>query len=338
MGVASTLGLISYLDRPLADQNTPLVDILLDLGAILYCKTNIPQTMMSADSDNNVFGKVLNPHRLSLGAGGSSGGEGALVAMRGSILGVGTDIGGSIRIPALCCGTYGFKPSVHRIPYGGLAFCSRRGSPGFPSVAGPLSNSFEDLSFFTQNVIATKPWDRDAPAIPLPWRSDVANSVPTNLRIGYVLEDPDFKVHPPVRRALEASAKKLTAAGITVIPLTSIPSLQIAFELVCDSFSLDNSKQVLRHIQAGGEPIIPSLVRTMHTVNRKPQGYSVEEIFDLNVAKLEYKSAWNKIFVDNQLDVILCAGAPHTAVPHDEYGTPPYTALWNLLEVRDLCI
>lgn len=101
VGVASTLGLISYLDRPVADQNSPLTDILLELGAILYCKTNIPQTMMSADSDNNVFGKVLNPYKLNLGAGGSSGGEGALVAMRGSVLGVGTDIGGSIRIPAI---------------------------------------------------------------------------------------------------------------------------------------------------------------------------------------------------------------------------------------------
>ena len=63
------------------------------------------------------------------------------------------------------------------------------------------------------------------------------------------------------------------------------------------------------------------------------QGYTVGEVFDFNVARLEYKSAWNKLFVDNQLDVIMCAGAPHTAVLHDEYGAPPYTALFNLLEV-----
>lgn len=93
-GVQSTLGMIAFLDNPPARENSPLVDILLDLGAILYCKTNIPQTMMTADSDNNTFGRTLNPHRLSLGAGGSSGGEGALVAMRGSVIGVGTDIGG----------------------------------------------------------------------------------------------------------------------------------------------------------------------------------------------------------------------------------------------------
>ena len=147
VGVASTIGFTSFLDNPLPTENAPLVKILLELGAILYCKTNIPQTMMTGDSHNFLFGRVLNPHKLKLGAGGSSGGEGALVAMRGSILGIGTDIGGSIRIPALCNGTYGFKPSSHRVPYGGQASPVRAGSPGFPPVAGPLANSFDDLEF-----------------------------------------------------------------------------------------------------------------------------------------------------------------------------------------------
>lgn len=86
-GTQSTLGIVSFLDKEPDDENSPLVDILLDLGAILYCKTNIPTTLMTADSHNNVFGRVLNPHKLSLGAGGSSGGEGALVALRGSVIG-----------------------------------------------------------------------------------------------------------------------------------------------------------------------------------------------------------------------------------------------------------
>lgn len=105
VGVASTAGYVSFLDHPLPEKNSPLVEVLLSLGAILYCKTNIPLTMMTADSQTNLFGRVLNPHKLSLTAGGSSGGEGALIAFRGSILGVGTDIGGSIRIPSICCGT-----------------------------------------------------------------------------------------------------------------------------------------------------------------------------------------------------------------------------------------
>ena len=66
--------------------------MLLDLGAVLYCKTNVPQTMMSADSENNLFGRTLNPANIKLTAGGSSGGEGALIAMRGSVLGIGTDV------------------------------------------------------------------------------------------------------------------------------------------------------------------------------------------------------------------------------------------------------
>lgn len=86
-GVQSTLGFVSFLDNPPDDENSALVDTLLDLGAILYCKTNIPQTLMTGDSHNNVFGRVMNPHKLNLGAGGSSGGEGALVALKGSPVG-----------------------------------------------------------------------------------------------------------------------------------------------------------------------------------------------------------------------------------------------------------
>jgi amidase len=82
-GHEATLGYVSWVGKSKATTNSALVDLLLDLGAVIYVKTNIPQTLMTADSDNNVFGRTLNPHNLTLNAGGSSGGEGALVAMRG---------------------------------------------------------------------------------------------------------------------------------------------------------------------------------------------------------------------------------------------------------------
>ena len=92
-GYDSSLGIAAFCFKP-ATTNSPLVDLLLSLGAVLYCKTNVPQTMMALDSHNNVFGRTMNPANRQLTAGGSSGGEGALIAMRGSILGVGTDVGG----------------------------------------------------------------------------------------------------------------------------------------------------------------------------------------------------------------------------------------------------
>lgn len=108
-GTQATLGIVSFLDE-VSDSNSAIVDILLELGAVLYVKTNVPQTLgvcsrpiyyamqltyaQTVDSENNVFGRTLNPWNTMLTPGGSSGGEGALVAFQGSPLSVGTDLGG----------------------------------------------------------------------------------------------------------------------------------------------------------------------------------------------------------------------------------------------------
>ncbi|KAK8138059.1 general amidase GmdB [Apiospora sp. TS-2023a] len=333
-GVQSTMGLVSYLDKPAHGENGATAAILIDLGAILYCKTNISQTLMSSDSHNNVFGRTLNPHKLSLGAGGSSGGEGALVALRGSILGVGTDMAGSVRIPALCNGTYGFKPSTGRVPFFGSTFCHRMGSPGFPPVAGPLSCSYEGMALFLQAVIESHPWNRDPLLYAIPWRAEVAASVPKKLRIGYMLEDAKFPVHPPVRRAMESSAQALAQAGHEVIPLSELPSLETGLELGLDACSFDNTVEWKKHVDVSGEPVVPSLRDNLPLLTRKVDkgGYTIDDIFAHNAAKLQYKAGWNVVFARHQLDVLICPGAETTAVPHDTIGAPPYTSLFSLLE------
>ncbi len=88
-GIPSTIGFVSFLDHGPAKDDAALVKVLLAQGAVLYTKTNVPQSLMTGDSENNVFLRVLNPNKLLLGAGGSSGGEGALLAMKGSPIGVG---------------------------------------------------------------------------------------------------------------------------------------------------------------------------------------------------------------------------------------------------------
>ncbi|KAK7970144.1 hypothetical protein PG996_001421 [Apiospora saccharicola] len=285
-GVQSTMGLVSYLDKPVQTEHGVTASIVQNLGAILYCKTNVPQTLMSSDSHNNVFGRTLNPHKLSLTAGGSSGGEGALVALRGSILGVGTDMAGS------------------------------------------------GMALFLQAVLESQPWNRDPLLYAIPWRAEVAASVPKKLRIGYMLEDAKFPVHPPVRRAMESSAQALAQAGHDVIPLSELPSLETGLELGLDACSFDNTVEWKKHVDVSGEPLVPSLHDNLPLLTRKVDkgGYTIDEIFAHNATKLQYKAGWNVVFARHQLDVLLCPGAETTAVPHDTIGAPPYTSLFSLLE------
>lgn len=127
--------------------------------------------------------------------------------------------------------------------------------------------------------------------------------------------------------------KTLAAAGFEVVPMLNTPSLVTGMALANDYFSLDNSKEAIQHVLASGEPIIPSILRTLEIVNGKGTDYTLDDLWEINAACGEYKAAWHKQWVDHDLDVVLCAGAQTTAVPHDHFGIPHYTAVWNLLEV-----
>jgi amidase len=155
-GVDSTVGFVSWVNDP-AKYNSTLVDMLLNAGAVLYVKvclliisptlskvliirsqTNVPTAMMIAETVNNVFGRTVNPLNRKLTSGGSSGGESALIAFGGSPLGVGTDIGGSLRIPAACTGIFTLRPSFGRFPTLG-AKSGLAGQEAVQSVNGPMA-------------------------------------------------------------------------------------------------------------------------------------------------------------------------------------------------------
>lgn len=101
-GLDSTVGFTSYVDDP-AEDDAELAKLLIAAGAVVYVKTNVPTAMMIAESVNNTFGRTVNPLNRRLTSGGSSGGESALIVFKGSPMGIGTDIGGSLRIPAAVC-------------------------------------------------------------------------------------------------------------------------------------------------------------------------------------------------------------------------------------------
>ncbi|KAJ5406284.1 hypothetical protein N7465_007568 [Penicillium sp. CMV-2018d] len=329
-GVPTSLGFASFLDHEPVNQNSVLVDILLEAGAVLYVKTNVPQTMMTADSHNNVFGRVQNPHRNTLTAGGSSGGEGALVAMRGSILGIGTDIAGSIRIPSLCCGTVGFKPSVGRVPYAGQTSAGRPGMPGIAPVAGPICHSVRDADMLLRVVFNAKSDDMDDMALGFPWMQPV--KLPNQLTIGILPEDPKTPLHPNMQRTLGSAIEKLGNAGHHIVNLSQqIDFLGAAADLAFRFFRLDPDQTALQHIRNSGEPAIPSL-RVTYDLDGKAEEPTLRGLFDLNVSRAEIAAKMRRVFLDNHLDVIIGPGYQSTAVPHDTYGVPVYTVIANLVD------
>ncbi|PKX96391.1 putative general amidase [Aspergillus novofumigatus IBT 16806] len=337
-GTHASIGMISFLEEK-STHNSPLVDILLSLGAVIYVKTNIPQTMMTADSHNNVFGRTLNPHNTLLGPGGSSGGEGALIAMRGSPLGVGTDIGGSIRIPALCCGTYGFRPSASRIPNGGGRSCSTPGMKFILSCAGPLAPDMDAIEVFLKTVIDARPGLYDSSVIDVPWRQA---TVRHPLRIGVVPPDSIFPLHPPVRRTLEEAAKILKAHGHQIIELSAEECKVMEInEVAWNIFTLDSG--AMEHLQAAGEPPVPALVHIQRQVEILKQAGKtylpdfshldrLGKLAALNAKRADLRETWRKMWNNHDLDICLAPPAQNTAVPHDMFGLAPYTTFLNCLD------
>ncbi|UPK92687.1 hypothetical protein LCI18_003622 [Fusarium solani-melongenae] len=332
----TTIGLVAYLDE-FSKTNSPLVEILLSLGAVPFVKTNVPQTMMTADSHNNVFGRTLNPRNTALGAGGSSGGEGALIAFRGAPIGVGTDIAGSIRIPSLCCGTYGFKPTAARIPYGGQRGCSNPGLKFILACAGPLANDMQSLEIFTKAVIDSRPADLDSTAIDVPWRNIPAFEG-KRLRLGVLPEDPSYPLHPPVRNAISQAVAKLRAEGHILVDLDPQECLIDGInDVAWGFFAFDNTAS--RIVTDAGEPVIPSRQRIADELKRLKSDYlpdltglsDLDKLATLNIKKAAAVEGWRRIWQSHRLDAVIGPSAQNTAVQHDLYGVPPYTCFLNVL-------
>lgn len=331
-GAQATIGYVSFIARPPSATNSVLVDMLYAAGAVFYVKTNLPQTMMTADSHNNVFGRTLNPHNLSLTAGGSTGGEAALLAMKGSVLGLATDIAGSNRIPALCCGVSSIKPSASRLPFGGKVPPGRLGSPGsISAVIGPSGRSVRDYKLFLQTVIDRQPWNHDENVINVPWRT--VQPMSRKLRFGLVRGCKERPLHPAIARALHTVTTILKSHGHEIVLLDDkIPDLYTSALLAFKYFLLDPQKTPLKYMQSSGEPLVPSMT-TSGFPELKDWEPSLEKLWEMNVQRMQICRAWREVLVQENLDAVLGCGYQATAVPHDTYGLPIYTVVQNLLNV-----
>jgi hypothetical protein len=146
-GAESFCGLASLIGK-ISQHDCPLITVLRNAGAIPFVRSNVPPILMAWETSNNAYGSSLNPWNTSKITGGSSGGEAVLISSRCSPIGMGTDIGGSLRIPAACCGIYSLKPTTCRLSTK-LAACQEvPGQNAILSSPGPMGRCVSDLDLF----------------------------------------------------------------------------------------------------------------------------------------------------------------------------------------------
>lgn len=143
-----------------ATSSAPLVHLLRRAGAILHVKTSVPMGLFSLETDSELFGRTANPHNHDFSAGASTGGGAALLASGGSMIEIGSDVGGSVRLPSAFCGVYGMKASNGRFPATG-AHASTPGCESVPTVVSPMARRLEDLEEFWKRVMSLRPWEVD---------------------------------------------------------------------------------------------------------------------------------------------------------------------------------
>lgn len=225
-GMDSTAGMIKFAGNP-ATQDCPAVALLKKLGGVPFCKTNIPQTMYSMQCSNPIFGTTQNPHKAGREAGGSSGGEGAIIGGGASIIGIGSDIGGSLRNPAAFCGIYSLKPTHGRhLTQVGVVSPSGTEPVGIPVVGGYMSSSAKALRDCWKITwdLEDSPNNADCNLVPMPWNEKLFSFRP---KIGYFCQFDMLQPEPGAQRAVREAVQLLEKQGYEVVECDSPPMLEV---------------------------------------------------------------------------------------------------------------
>uniref|UniRef100_A0A8C5RES1 Fatty-acid amide hydrolase 1 n=1 Tax=Laticauda laticaudata TaxID=8630 RepID=A0A8C5RES1_LATLA len=253
-GYDSTLGFAKRLFQPAAE-DAVIVQVLKHQGAIPFVKTNIPQSLLNYDCSNPIFGSTVNPLNPTKSPGGSSGGEGALIKSGGSILGIGTDIGGSIRIPSAFCGICGLKTTSNRISKKGIV-SSMAGQKGAFVGLGPMARDVDSLALCLKAVLCKKMFHLDPTVPPLPFNEQVYTSSGP-LRIGYHVTNSYSMPSPSMTRAVLETKELLEINGHVLVPFEPHHMAHFMNYLVTASLFGDAGATVLQSFE--DEPVDPYL-------------------------------------------------------------------------------
>ncbi len=354
-GRAATLGIVARRTK-IARRDATVVKALRRAGAVILGQTNVPQLLLAHETRNPLYGVTSNAFSKAHAPGGSSGGEATAIAAGMSPLGIGTDIGGSIRVPATWSGIAGFKPTLDR--------WSNRGSngalPGQESVrsqCGPMARQASDLLLLLEHLDVRAMSEDDPFTPPLPF-GDPRQIDVEKVRVGYYVDDGVVTPASAVGRAVMEAATALRKRGLEVKPF-SPPGMRDATGWYFGMLSSDGGRTAwdqlegsapeptllpLRRMAGLPEAVRSTLVRALRALGEDRPAWllsrigekSIHELWRLTRSARAYRLEVIEAMRRAQVDVILCPAHATPAVPHTLGAqfqvAGSYSMLYNLLQ------
>ncbi|MFP6670496.1 MAG: amidase family protein [Pirellulaceae bacterium] len=353
-GSPTTIGLTTR-GQQVQQEDGLLVRRLRQAGAVVLGKTNVPQLMLWHESVNPLFGRTSNPWDLDRGSAGSTGGEAAVLAAYGSPLGLGSDLGGSIRIPAHVCGIHGIKPTSGRLPREGLDG-ALRGMEAIMFQAGPMGRHVADLTLALKVLCGSSAEPRDIDVVP-GTIADPGHVDLQGMKIACWDHDGTFSPAPAIRRAVGEAAEHLAAQGAELCPWVP-PDIPEALDIYYQLLGADGGMDVARLLKNSQvHPHLKRLVqgarlsrpmrwmvstlmnclgqKTMARVVQQTRRSSVIDYWGNTRWLVAYRRRLLKIFREQGFQAAICPPHALPAMPHgapiDLLPAASYSFLPNLL-------
>jgi len=313
-----------------ATQDAPLVARLRNAGAIVLGVTNTPELLMAWETDNLLYGRTNSPWDLERTPGGSSGGEAAAIAAGMSAGGVGSDGGGSIRVPAHFSGICGLKPTPGRIPSTGH-FPASGGPFALIGVVGPMARTVADVRALFEVMQGPDDGDTCAAPVPLRWPSE---DEAKNLRIGYFEDDGRTPVTPETRAAVRTAAEALQRAGFQVERFR--PRGLEEARVLWKKFFVSAGGMLIRPMFRGRERDLSPILRQFLEWSEAEPAFTGDSLLDAWIRRDAARADFLKQM--RKYPILLCPAAAIPAFRHGERSwtiddkTVEYLNAWSYTE------
>jgi len=315
-GIVTTLGTLGLREH-VPDHDAIIIKRLKEAGAILLGKTNVPELCTAAETENLVYGVTNNPYDLERTPGGSSGGEAAIIAAAASPFGVGSDLAGSLRIPAHYCGVATIRPTIGRVACsrdlkGTNSIGIRIGPEALLATDGPMARYVNDLEVILKVISGPDGVDPHAQDIPLLDSHDVSIE---QLNIAYFADNLVQTPMPEIIHCISESAQSLVDAGATLEekpPKFMSNALEVMIQLMTSSFHAQTIEAAL--LSYGTKQPSTLLTKFLDRVRRESASH---HDFSSAWANWDYyRSAATQYMHD--YDAIICPVLPFTATTHHQ--------------------